>query len=214
MKNILDALIIAVLFFSLFGIQHSVLASLQIKEKLKSKIGSKIAFYRLFFNIESLLTFLLFYYLSPHPRVVVYRLQPPWDLVVLGFQGMSLLLLFWVALHLDWKEFSGIAQILRYFRGEYKAEELDETSEFRIEGPYKYVRHPAYLFSIFFLLFRPSMDLFYFTAFVCMTAYFFAGAYFEEKKLEKIFGAEYEKYKQTVPMILPIKFRRRRSESS
>jgi len=74
-----------------------------------------------------------------------------------------------------------------------------------IGGPYKYSRHPVYFFSIIFLGFRPTMDLFYITFFLSMIAYFYIGSYYEEKKLVKQFGSIYIKYQESVPKIFPLK---------
>jgi len=52
-------------------------------------------------------------------------------------------------------------------------------------------------------LFRPTMDLFYFTFFLVMVAYFYIGAYYEEKKLVRIFGEIYIRYQKSVPQIFP-----------
>jgi methanethiol S-methyltransferase len=67
------------------------------------------------------------------------------------------------------------------------------------------MRHPIYFFSIAFLLFRPVMDLFYLTFFICVVIYFYVGAYFEEKKLVNYFGDVYVNYKKLVPGIIPYK---------
>jgi len=84
--------------------------------------------------------------------------------------------------------------------------ELDEELTLRIEGPYRYSRHPVYFFSIMFLLFRPAMDLFYLTVFLCIVIYFYIGSFYEEKKLIKNFGKIYSRYKESVPRIFPVKF--------
>ncbi len=210
MSMLWDSIFIFALFFGLFGIQHSILASIPVKKKLKKFLGNKIAFYRAVYILISLITFGLFYYLAPKPDIIIYSLPYPFDLIVLGLQAVSLVLLLWVASFIDVKEFLGLSQIKRYFKGEYSDDALDEVSEFRIEGPYKFVRHPIYLFSILFLILRASMDLFYFDATIAMIVYFFVGAYYEEKKLVETFGEKYIEYQKTTPMIFPRILRRKK----
>jgi protein-S-isoprenylcysteine O-methyltransferase Ste14 len=94
--------------------------------------------------------------------------------------------------------------VKRFFERKYTTE-LDEEYTLRIEGPYRYTRHPLYFFSIIFLLFRPVMDLFYLTFFTCVVVYFYIGSYYEEKKLERLFGQQYTKYKKVVPRIFPVR---------
>jgi protein-S-isoprenylcysteine O-methyltransferase Ste14 len=96
-------------------------------------------------------------------------------------------------------------QIDRYLRNEYSDRELDENYTLRIEGPYKYSRHPIYFFSIIFLMFRAEMSLFYLTMFISFTAYFYIGSYYEEKKLVRMFGDQYGDYQKKVSRIFPYK---------
>lgn len=197
--------IIIVFLFVLFGYLHTLLASLKIKTFAEQKLGEKIAFYRLAYNISSLFIFYLLYEIAPKPDYYLYDLNPPFDMLILVPQFLSLAGLIWTLFYIDAKEFLGISQINRWRKGIYNKSDLDETSELRIEGPYKYSRHPIYLFSILFLLFRSQMDFFYFIAFLCISAYFYIGSMYEEKKLVKKFGEAYINYQKNVPRILPIK---------
>ncbi|HPN36769.1 MAG TPA: isoprenylcysteine carboxylmethyltransferase family protein [Melioribacteraceae bacterium] len=201
-----DVLLI-ILLFSIFAFSHSVFASLWFKNLLAKSIGSKIAFYRLFYNFISLLIFMAVYYLMPKPDVIIYDLQFPYDLIILGLQFLSLFGLVYTGFKINGKEFLGLSQIKRYVQGNYDINDLDEKMELRIDGIFSFTRHPIYLFSILFWGLRPYMDLFYFVFFICLTIYFYIGAFFEEKKLVKLFGDSYLEYKKRVPSILPIKFK-------
>ena len=115
-------------------------------------------------------------------------------------------MLFRSGFKINGKEFLGISQIKRYVQGNYNTKDLDEINELRTEGVFSFTRHPIYFFSILFLGLRPYMDLFYFVLFICLTVYFYIGAYFEEKKLIEIFGESYLEYQKKVPAIFPVKF--------
>lgn len=211
-----------VLLFSLFAFSHTLLASRKIKKAIASGIfrrsenfqklsdekhGSKIAFYRLFYNLSSLIIFIAFYSLAPRPNVIVYDLRFPFDIITFAFQILSLIGLAWAARSFDLKEFLGIAQIMRYMRGEYNVDDLDENSKLKIDGAYKLVRHPLYLFFILFLGLRPTMNLFYLTTFICIVVYFYVGSIYEEQKLVERFGDEYREYQKRVPRLFPWKLR-------
>lgn len=101
------------------------------------------------------------------------------------------------------KEFLGFSQIKRFSQENYNTDDLDEKMELRIDGPFKYSRHPIYLFSSLFLMLRPTMDLFYLIFLINMLLYFYIGSYYEEKKLLTIFGDTYKNYKRSVPRIFP-----------
>ena len=201
MSLTLDVLII-VLLFTIFAAIHSFLATIENKKRFKESFGNLIAFYRIGYNIFSLLSFYVIFLLSPKPHIIIYDLPNPYDLLILIPQLLSLAGLVWVFRYICVKEFLGISQVKSYFQKNYTAE-LDEELTLNIGGPYKYSRHPVYLFSILFLLFRPVMDLFYLTFFMCLVAYFYIGSYYEEKKLIRNFGEEYIKYREKVSRIFP-----------
>ncbi|MBP1683023.1 MAG: putative protein-S-isoprenylcysteine methyltransferase [Ignavibacteriaceae bacterium] len=204
MNPVVDVLIITLLF-AVFGYTHSLLASEKVKISFKKIFGDLIAFYRLLYNLFGLLSLYLIYEFSPKPHIIIYDLPNPYDLVVLIPQFVSLAGVLWVFRYICFKEFLGLDQIKRFFEKRYTTE-LDEEFTLRIEGPYRYSRHPIYFFSITFLLFRPVMDLFYLTFFICIVAYFYIGSYYEEKKLVRQFSEVYENYKNEVPRIFPVKF--------
>lgn len=199
---------IIILLFTLFAFSHTLLASNKTKIALAEKLGAKIAFYRLFYNLSSLLFFIVFYAVAPKPNVIVYDLLFPFDIITFALQVISLIGLVWATRPIDLKEFLGTAQIERYLLGEYKVEDLDEKKTLRIEGAFKMVRHPIYFFSILFLGFRPTMSLFYLVMFLCIVIYFCVGSIFEERKLIETFGDEYREYQLRVPRIFPLSIRR------
>ena len=194
-----------ILAFALFGFVHTYLSSPAFKKKLIKETGTFIAFYRIVYNLIAIFFFYLMYELLPHPDNVIYDLPTPWDLIILIPQFLSLAGIFWTIKYFSSLEFLGVNQVIRWFKGEYKIGDSDERLTLRIEGPYKFSRHPLYLFTILFLLFRPVMDIFYLTFFLCIVGYFYAGSIFEEKKLAETFGEKYLEYKRSVPRIFPCK---------
>ena len=113
----------------------------------------------------------------------------------------------WCFKYISFKEFVGLNQFDRYLKNEISDSDLDEKYTLRIEGPYKYSRHPVYFFSIIFLMFRAEMSLFYLTMFISFTAYFYIGSYYEEKKLVRLFGDVYKDYQKKVPRIFPYRIK-------
>jgi len=203
MELVFDVAII-ILLFGIFGYIHSLLASEKVKIKFKKVFGELIAFYRISYNIFAVISLYIIYLVSPMPHVVIYDLQYPYDLIILIPQYLSLAAMIWVFKYICFKEFLGLDQIIRFIEKRYTTE-LDKEFTLRIEGPYRYSRHPIYFFSITFLLFRSTMDLFYLTFFICTVAYFYIGSYYEEKKLVRQFGEIYSGYKKEVPRIIPFK---------
>ena len=80
------------------------------------------------------------------------------------------------------------------------------VSNFIISGPYCYVRNPMILGVVNLLLFESA--LFSSISLLLWAIVFFVGNIiyfktFEEKELIKRFGADYENYKNEVPMLFP-----------
>lgn len=201
---LLDLATIIFLFF-LFALSHTLLASTKLKRRIAERGGDKIAFYRLFYNISSLLIFIAIFEVAPKPGLVIYDAHYPYDILIFVLQMMALAGIIWSVKGVDLKEFLGISQIARLAKGEYKIEELEERSVFHRKGAFKYSRHPIYFFGILFLGLRSTMDLFYLTLFICISLYFIVGSYYEERKLVEKFGNEYREYQKKVPRLFPFK---------
>ena len=204
MQIYFDVFLIFFLYF-IFGYIHSILSSKEIKNFIKKKFGNLIAFYRLSFNIISILLLFLILKYAPRPDVTLYDLQNPYDFLILIPQFLGLIGFFWSFNYLCASEIIGLGQIKRWLKNEYDVDDLDEKTTLNIRGPFKFVRHPVYFFSILFLISRPTMDLFYLITFICAVIYFYIGSIYEERKLVEQYGDLYTQYQSLVPRILPLK---------
>lgn len=202
MSILLDLLLILLLFL-LFASFHTFLASNKVKKLIDEIFPGLLPFYRIFYNLVSLISFYFFYNFAPKPDIEIYDLSSPWDMIILIPQALSIAGIFWTLKYFDLKEFVGIGQILRWRHKNYINKELDEHKTLHIGGPYRFCRHPLYFFSILFIGFRPTMSLFYLTAFICISIYFYIGSLFEEEKLVESFGEIYLNYQKTTPRLIP-----------
>jgi hypothetical protein len=176
-----------------------------------------MAFYRLAYNIIFLWLFYYLYEYLPRPEAELFDLKYPWDIIILIPQFLSLAGIIWTFRYFSLGEFLGISQIKRWLTGNFigglegdlqgernSKEVFDEKLTLKIEGPYKVVRHPLYLFTIIFLILRPTMDLFYLVFLIFLIVYFYIGSFYEERKLVSAFGDQYRKYQESVPRLFPI----------
>ncbi len=74
---------------------------------------------------------------------------------------------------------------------------------FVVRGPYRWVRHPLYLFSIVIIWTGPVFTLDRLLHNALWTVWIVIGAAMEERDLIDCFGDAYRAYRQTVPMLLP-----------
>lgn len=73
-----------------------------------------------------------------------------------------------------------------------------------VAGPYRWVRHPLYLFMILMIWSCPdlSMDRLLFN--ILWTVWIVIGSHFEEVDLVAEFGDDYREYQRRVPMLVPL----------
>jgi protein-S-isoprenylcysteine O-methyltransferase Ste14 len=184
-----------ILSIIVWGIVHSVTASLGFKESLRRTFGAGfMKFYRLLYNTFSLVSFVpILYMAAVLPTQSLYRVPTPWNYLMLAGQGLSALLLLVAVLQTDTLSFVGLRQLV----------EEEKPGKLVTNGFYQYMRHPLYTFGLLLLWLSPSVSVNSFVLYVSLTIYILVGAYFEEKKLLREFGKEYADYKSVTPMIIP-----------
>jgi methanethiol S-methyltransferase len=183
----------------LWGVVHSIMASLGFKDMLQRTLGNGfMKFYRLFYNIFSVVSFVpILYLMAVMPNRDLYQVPAPWSYVMLAGQGLSVLLLLVAVLQTDTLAFVGLRQILTD----------EENGKLVTGGLYRFVRHPLYTFGLLILWLTPSMTINSLIFYISLTVYIFVGTYFEERKLLREFGQEYADYKTATPMLIPgVKF--------
>jgi protein-S-isoprenylcysteine O-methyltransferase Ste14 len=94
----------------------------------------------------------------------------------------------------------GLAPIRNFLGGGKKPV---RPSALAIVGPYRWVRHPLYLSVIMLIWFEPKLtpDRLLFNA--LWTAWIWIATCLEERDLRRDFGAAYERYQRSVPMLIP-----------
>jgi len=75
-----------------------------------------------------------------------------------------------------------------------------------IRGPYRFMRHPLYFFSLLMIWSCPDVgaDRLLFNG--LWTLWIIIGTILEERDLVREFGASYRQYQRTTPMLIPWKF--------
>jgi protein-S-isoprenylcysteine O-methyltransferase Ste14 len=179
----------------IWGIIHSVTASLGFKEFLRRTLGDGLMrLYRLLYNIISALSFApILYLMAVSPTQSIYQVPAPWSYLMLAGQGLSVILLFVAVLQTDTLSFVGLRQLF----------EEEKPGKLVKSGFYRIVRHPLYTFGLLILWLSPDLNINSFIVYISLTVYIFVGVYFEERKLLREFGQEYAEYKSVTPMIIP-----------
>lgn len=180
-----------------FGLGHSLLAGDLCKHRLRPVFG---AFYRVGYNAFAIVHLgliwglgqWLFTHSAPFAlpgelqRTLLAVYAAGWLLMVLGLRGY------------DVDRLMGTRQV-RDFRD---GAEAPEDEPLRVDGLHRYVRHPLYTGGFFILWGRVTGETELATA-VWASLYLLVGTWFEERRLLRLYGAEYAEYRRRVPAFIP-----------
>jgi protein-S-isoprenylcysteine O-methyltransferase Ste14 len=144
--------------------------------------------------------------------LLVIILWQPSDFTLLRIEGsfrwffrlpfiFSILGFFWGIRALGAFDFAGIKPILNRRQGIKPNPQAQ--SRLIIRGPYRWVRHPLYLFSIVMFWSSPDVTLDRLLFNLSWTIWIIIGATLEERDLVRAFKKDYTCYQQKVPMLFP-----------
>jgi len=186
----------------LFCTLHSALISVTFTNFIKKKIGDYYRFYRLFYNIFSIVTLI---------PVVIYtvaiRQQPffVWNGYLLPVKYILLfvgILCFVMGTRrYSFGQFFGFAQIKEGTNHNL----MNKTGKLSSRGILGVVRHPFYA-GIFPLIWSSDLDITGLIVNIILSIYVLIGTVLEERKLILEFGDSYREYQQKVSMLFPLKW--------
>ena len=198
-----DALAVDLGSLALFFAHHSVLARARAKRAISRFVPPAIE-RSTYVLVASLAIVLLMALWRPLPRIV-------WQAD--GALRIALLVMFWAGVlvtlagshMLDGLELFGVRQVLAWFRGRALP-----RVPFRTPALYRVVRHPMMAGMLVSFWATPAMTQRRLLLAAAMSGYILAAVrWLEERDLRKASGAEYERYRREVPMLLPVRMPRR-----
>ncbi len=180
-----------------WGMVHSLLASLPVKDFIRRWLGPDGEHsYRLSYNIFSVLSLIpILILLYTSPDRMLYAIPEPWVYVTTLLQGLAGIALIAGVVQTDILEFMGLRQ--------FSWDAPPAQKKLVTNGLYAYMRHPLYTFGLLFIWLSAEMTLNRLAVFATLTVYILVGIHFEERKLLKEFGADYQAYRARTPMLLP-----------
>ncbi len=178
----------------LFGMIHSWMATTSFKRYAMKWMGNVnfSRFYRLIYNALSALTFLPSLIFSMRSSAELWQLKGFWMFVLISAQVLAAFCILLSLKQIDWRDFLGIRQL------KLPLNRTEQLESLVISGFYKYVRHPLYIFSMLLIWATPVMTLNWFAFCFGCSLYFVVGSYFEEIKLQRMYGTAYTEYKRSV----------------
>ena len=185
---------------------HSGLISLTVTRYLHVRLGDRYRFYRLFYNVLAIISFLpLYLFTLNNIGEVVFSWQGGWQLLQYGLFAGAIFLFVLGALKYDLKTFLGIAQ----FSSKKNHTIMSDSGELDTSGVLGFTRHPWYLAALMLIWsWQKDIHLAKFLVNCVLTGYLVVGTLLEERKLRLELGQSYIDYSKEVSMLLPIKWLR------
>jgi methanethiol S-methyltransferase len=188
---------------ALFFAHHSVMARARAKRAIVRFVPPPVE-RSTYVLVATLSIVLLMWMWRPLPEIVR-NVDGAARIVVLAVFWTGLVVTLLGSNMIDGLELFGVRQVLAYFRGRDLA-----GTPFRTPGLYRLVRHPMMTGMLMTFWAAPTMTqgrLLFATA---MSVYILAAVkWLEERDLRRAFGDDYERYQRDVPMLVPMRLRRR-----
>jgi protein-S-isoprenylcysteine O-methyltransferase Ste14 len=192
------ALLIDAALLTLFAVQHSVMARPWFK-RAWTRLVPKPAERSTYVLLSSVALLLLFWQWQPIGGAVWTVEQPALQMVIYGLYAIGWLLVLSSTFLINHFDLFGLRQVFLFLIGRPYTQLKFGTPMF-----YRHIRHPLYLGWLFAFWSTPTMTVAHLVFAIATTAYIFVAIQLEEKDLVNAFGEDYRRYKQTVPMIIPI----------
>ncbi len=184
----------------LFFFQHSFMVRKSIQTRIEKFIPAY--FYNALYGLVSSFTLcLVILCWQPHP-FLLYDLNVFFTLILRGLFFSALMGTIWGAYALKNFDPFGKTQIQNHFK-----DHPQEKPYFKAKGPYLYVRHPLYFFTLILIWSPPSMTVDRALFNLLWTIWIIIGTILEERDLLMVFGDTYRQYQKKIPMLVPWKIR-------
>src|SRR5215204_5672018 len=197
---------------ALWALIHSVLASKQVKDLTLRIAGPRYrdGLYRFTFNAQSVVSLLwAARRFSRLPDRELYRVSSPWSWLFRASQAASLGVLLSGVRVMGILNFAGITPLGDFLTGKDvrpvpEAQGPPAADEEIVKiGAFRYTRHPGNLGALGFFLFLPRMTANRAVLTALVGLYVVLGSLHEEYRLRVAYGEAYERYRRSVPFLIP-----------
>lgn len=185
-----------------FFIQHSGM----IRRRFRSRLSAVIPTHYIdaIYAIASSMALMAVMILWQSSNIEVYELQGPLRWVCRSIFIVAIAGIVWGFRSLKFFDPFGRLPIRNFLSGK-----SHRSQSFTVSGPYLWVRHPLYFFSLLLIWSCPDLYLDRLLFNLLWTLWIIMGTVLEEKDLVSDLGDDYRQYQKNIPMLIPWKGRGR-----
>ena len=200
---LLESLLINTMLLGLFAVQHSVMAREGFK-RLWTRLVPPSVERSTYVLLSSLVLLVLYWQWRPIPEPVIWTVQTPLAVLLVGVVfWFGWVLLFVSTCLISHFQLFGLSQVFARMLGR----ELP-AAKFSAPFLYRHVRHPIYLSFLLAFWATPTMTAGHLLFSLATTGYILIAIQLEERDLIRMFGDQYRRYRERVAMIVPLPGRR------
>jgi protein-S-isoprenylcysteine O-methyltransferase Ste14 len=203
---LIEALLIDAGLLLLFAVQHSMMARQWFKRAWTRVIPEPVE-RSTYVLISSLLLLLLFWQWRPIGGQVWNVEDTVGRTVLYGIYALGWVLILASTFLINHFDLFGLRQVYFHLRGRQYS-----PIAFRTPALYRFVRHPLYLGWLMAFWSTPTMTVAHLVFAIATTSYILIAIQFEERDLMRFYGDTYRRYRQQIPMIIPVRFGNKKSQ--
>lgn len=180
-----------------YALIHSLFSADRVKQRVANLLGPAFAGYRFAYVVFSTVLLIPLLWV-PKPDGILYAVSAPLNLAFRTLQIAALAGFVWTLRHFDNGQFLGVTQLRTGLQSD-----RDEEGSFSATGPFRWCRHPLYLFSSLLLAANPVVTSTHAIFTLWAILYFYFGSFLEERRLLDAHGDAYANYREVTPRFIP-----------
>jgi len=196
-----SALLLDAFLSVIFFLQHSILVRRGFKQWLGKFMPN--VYHNVFYGLTSGIALLLVLVFWQKSSTLMARAEGVIFWMLRALFCLSLAGFFWGNKSLGSFDMLGVKPLMRYI-----SNRPGKQQQIMAKGPYRWARHPLYLFLIVIIWSCPVLTLDRLLFNILWTLWIVIGTYLEDRDLHREFGSQYLEYSSQVPMLIPYRIPR------